>query len=208
MDNVEKKNEHLVDNGNTNEDNAASIEMPDRRELFKKATMTAVGLAVGGGAGLIVGGAAATAATAQSSIDCTLTPSELQFANTVDRIFNDADFVTQLQTAPDLALASAGYTLTQDQLTALQTADYNIAPTADAYLALPLVRPVVRIITKGTKPVVRVITKGTQPVVQVVVNTVVRVSPPDPDPTPSPTPLPSPAPSASPIGKVGGTTAS
>lgn len=176
MNNIDD-NEH-VDN------NTPGIDMPERRELFKKAAMTAVGLAVGGGAaGLAIGGALSTTAEAQTAIECTLTASELQFADTVDRIFNDPAFLLQMQTAPDQALASAGYVLTADQLNALQSANYNLAPTSDVYMAVPLVRPLVRVITRGTKPVVRVVTKGTQPVVQVVVNTVVAVSPPDPDQT-------------------------
>lgn len=194
---------------NNLENKALAVDMPERRELFKKAAMTAVGLAVGGSAGAVMGVLAggAQAQTVDTTLDCNLTASELQFANTVDRIFNDPNFVSELQTSPDIALQSAGYTLTSDQLQALQAANYNLAPTSDVYMAVPLVRPVVRVITRGTKPVVTIITRGTQPVVQVVVNTVVTVSPPDPVPTPSPSPTPSPAPTASPT-PIASTTAS
>ena len=181
MNNTED-NEHVEHNKYTIDNTAPGIDMPERRELFKKAAMTAMGLAVGGTTGLAIGGALSTTAEAQTAIECTLTASELQFADTVDRIFNDSAFLLQMQTAPDQALTSAGYVLTEEQLVALQSANYNLAPTADDYMAVPLVRPLVRVITRGTKPVVRVVTKGTQPVVQVVVNTVVAVSPPDPDP--------------------------
>jgi hypothetical protein len=197
-------NRHSEDKKSVNhiEKTGSEMELPERRELFRKAAFAAAGLALGGSAGFIL---SKPVAQAQTTTDCFLTDSEMQFANTVDMIFNDPNYLNLIQTAPDQALQQAGYTLTDAQLQALQSANYNIAPeSTDQYMAIPTTRPVVRIITRGTRPVVRVVTKGTQPVVSVVVNTVVSVVPPDPDPTatptptPSPTPYPSPTPTASP----------
>src|SRR5437879_3347809 len=101
-----------------------------------------------------------------------LSTTEQQFADTVDRIFNDASFQAQMQSNPVAALQSAGWTLTAQQQQAINTPPgYSLPASTDQYVAIPLTKPLVNVITKGTKPVVTVITKGTAPVVSVVVNT-------------------------------------
>ena len=101
---------------------------------------------------------------------------EQKFAALVDRVFSDQAFAKTMQSDPANALTQAGFKLTAQQTAALKSHKALVLPDGgDQFMAFPLTRPVVNIITKGTKPVVRVVTKGTQPAVQVAVNTVVAV---------------------------------
>lgn len=105
---------------------------------------------------------------------------EQKFAALVERVFSDPAFAKAMQTDPAKALAGAGYQLTAAQTAQLKSPKPAEIPGLDleqlaAAPAASLIRPVVNIITKGTKPVVRVITKGTAPAVNVVTNTTVAV---------------------------------
>jgi len=94
---------------------------------------------------------------------------EQQFGELVQRVFNDPAFAKSMQQHPAEALKQAGYHLTPEQIKAIS----ETKTVSGEALNISIVRPVVNIITKGTKPVVTVVTKGTQPVVSVVTGTVV-----------------------------------
>jgi hypothetical protein len=101
---------------------------------------------------------------------------EQKFSALIDRVFTDPAFAKSMQANPAAALTQAGYTLTPAQTEQLKrAAPLQIPEVGDQFVAFPLTRPLVSVLTKGTRPVVRVITKGTQPAVQVAVNTVVSV---------------------------------
>jgi len=98
---------------------------------------------------------------------------EQKFGALVERIFNDQAFAKSMQSHPAQALQQAGYHLTPAQSEALAHAKPHAVSTNPQELAIPLTRPLVSVITKGTRPVVTIVTKGTQPVVSVAINSVV-----------------------------------
>ena len=84
-----------------------------------------------------------------------LSSEEKKFVAVVDRVMTDPEFAKRMQDDPATALTSAGYKLTPAQKRAL--ANPKSASQVDAeMLRIPTVRPVVRILTKGTQPVVQV----------------------------------------------------
>jgi hypothetical protein len=101
---------------------------------------------------------------------------EQKFGELVERIFSDPKFANSMRTNPERALKSAGYELSAKQRKALAKPNiYDKFETPELSVNISIVKPVVRILTKGTKPVVRVVTKGTQPAVSVVTGTIVAV---------------------------------
>lgn len=84
----------------------------------------------------------------------TLSSKDKKFADVVDRALSDPGFARKLESDPEAALTSAGFKLTAAQRRTLA----NPRLTDAEVQKIPLTRPLVRIITKGTKPVVRVVT--------------------------------------------------
>jgi hypothetical protein len=77
---------------------------------------------------------------------------EKKFAALMGRIFADEKFAADMEKNPAQALQQAGFQLDDDQRNSLQ------ASGGDAALRIPTVRPVVRVLTRGTQPVVQVVT--------------------------------------------------
>lgn len=86
-----------------------------------------------------------------------LSREDQRFADVVDRVLTDSAFAKKLERDPATTLTAAGFKLTAAQRKAI------ISPKGPDFEALKL----------PTKPLVRIVTKGTKPVVQVVVNSVV-----------------------------------
>lgn len=82
-----------------------------------------------------------------------------QFSALVGRIFTDPKFAQSLEQNPEQALRSAGYNLNEHQLTALKkgAAETRGLATSDPNAVAAFVRPVVSVLTKGTRPVVSVV---------------------------------------------------
>jgi hypothetical protein len=100
---------------------------------------------------------------------------EQKIAALIDRVFTDQKFAQSMHKDPVHALQSAGYTLTDQQKEKLQHPTVFTSSGSEDAVGLSLIRPAVRILTRGTRPVTNVITKGTQPAVQVAVNSVIAV---------------------------------
>lgn len=84
----------------------------------------------------------------------TLSSKDKKFADLVDRALSDPQFARKLESDPATTLSSAGFKLTAAQRRTLA----NPRLTEADVQRVALTRPLVRIITKGTKPVVRVVT--------------------------------------------------
>jgi hypothetical protein len=84
------------------------------------------------------------------------TGSEQQFSQLVGRIFSDPKFATALEQNPEKALKDAGFKLNEQQTTALKSAAVRDLEVSDTNVAA-FVRPVVSVLTKGTRPVVSVV---------------------------------------------------
>ncbi len=106
-----------------------------------------------------------------------MSESEQQFARLLERIFMDEEFARSMDSDPEATLRAAGVELNEAQVAGIREARRFETPEelGDDQLGIPLTRPAVQILTKGTKPAVRVITKGTQPAVSVAVNTILVV---------------------------------
>jgi hypothetical protein len=87
-----------------------------------------------------------------------LSQQEKKFADVVDRVIADPKFAKTMQDDPTGALTSAGFRLTAAQKSALRNPRLVTGDEASA--------------RSWTRPVVRILTKGTRPVVSVAVNTV------------------------------------
>jgi hypothetical protein len=87
-------------------------------------------------------------------------PTEQNFSAIVSRIFSDPSFASAMEQDPEKALRDAGFKLDDSQVRALasakQTANVGVS---DANVAA-FVRPVVSVLTKGTRPVTNVITQS------------------------------------------------
>jgi hypothetical protein len=88
-----------------------------------------------------------------------------QFSELVSRIFSDERFASSLESNPQKALTEAGLSLDDEQIKALNrptAAVSNLSAAVDAVVdpgraAAAIVRPVVSVLTKGTRPVVNVV---------------------------------------------------
>jgi hypothetical protein len=81
---------------------------------------------------------------------------EEQFSAIIGRIFADANFAKAMEQNPEKALRDAGYKLDDSQVQALSSASVADVEVPEANVAA-FVRPVVSVLTKGTRPVVRVV---------------------------------------------------
>jgi hypothetical protein len=79
-----------------------------------------------------------------------------QFSELVGRVFSDQSFAKALEENPEKALADAGYKLNDEQTKALRAGAGANVTLSDANVAA-FVRPVVSVLTKGTRPVVSVV---------------------------------------------------
>jgi hypothetical protein len=84
------------------------------------------------------------------------TGSEQQFSQLVGRIFSDPNFAAALEQNPEKALKDAGFKLNEQQASALKSAAVQDVDVSDTNVAA-FVRPVVSVLTKGTRPVVSVV---------------------------------------------------
>jgi len=86
---------------------------------------------------------------------------EEQLTQLVGRVFSDPSFARAMEQNPEKALKDAGYQLNAEQLRAVQSSGeqvHSLAPQDAQHFAF--VRPVVNVVTKGTKPVVSVVTNS------------------------------------------------
>ena len=85
-----------------------------------------------------------------------------QLAQVIGRIFSDEKFAQRLEKHPEEALREAGVSLSPEQKKSLagKTEHFTVPASGEAAIS-------------WTKPLVRVLTKGTKPVVQVAVNSVI-----------------------------------
>ena len=81
---------------------------------------------------------------------------EQQFSELIGRVFSDQGFAKALEENPEKALADAGYKLNDDQTKALRSGAAKNVAVSDANVAA-FVRPVVSVLTKGTRPAVSVV---------------------------------------------------
>jgi hypothetical protein len=90
----------------------------------------------------------------------TTSPAEQQFSDIIGRIFSDQAFAKAMEQNPEKALTDAGYKLDAQQAQALKSGAtrMNVA-VADASVAA-FVRPVVSVLTKGTRPAVSVVVQS------------------------------------------------
>jgi len=87
------------------------------------------------------------------------TPSaeDRRFSELVGRIFSDEQFAQSLERDPEQALRQAGVQLNDQQLQAIRAGGaHTLTAPTDANVAA-FVRPVVSVLTKGTRPVVSVV---------------------------------------------------
>lgn len=84
---------------------------------------------------------------------------EQAFAQLVGRIFTDDKFAQALEKDPQQAIKSAGIDLNDNQLRALATSrvDQRMVASSDGAQVAAFVRPVVSVLTKGTRPAVSVV---------------------------------------------------
>jgi hypothetical protein len=85
---------------------------------------------------------------------------EKQFAEIVGRIFKDDKFAESLEQNPEKALRDAGFQLDEQQVKALHAGKAEVHNVAAAAGTAAFVRPVVSVLTKGTRPAVSVITNS------------------------------------------------
>jgi anti-sigma-K factor RskA len=87
------------------------------------------------------------------------TPEDQQFSALVGRIFTDEKFAQALEQRPEQALREAGFNLNAEQVKAIQSGglEARSLATSDATAVAAVVRPVVSVLTKGTRPVVSVV---------------------------------------------------
>jgi hypothetical protein len=84
---------------------------------------------------------------------------EQQFARLVDRIFADEEFARAMDSDPEATLREAGVELGEPQLAGIRQVRRFEVPDdlGDGQNAISWTRPVVQILTKGTRPVVNVV---------------------------------------------------
>lgn len=83
--------------------------------------------------------------------------SEKHLAQVIGKIFSDEKFAHALESNPEEALKQVGVHLSADQKSTLaksRSETFALPPAGEA--AIPWTRPVVRVLTKGTRPVVQV----------------------------------------------------
>lgn len=90
---------------------------------------------------------------------------EKDFTALVDKVIGDPTFAKALKGDPAKTLEQEGFKLTAAEKKALSNRQIY---DSEALMKIPTVRPVVRVLTKGTQPVVQVavsvLTKGKTPV--------------------------------------------
>ncbi len=106
------------------------------------------------------------------------TEKDQQFASLIGRIFSDEKFAAQLESDPQQALTDAGIRLDAHQSAALKRPAAAVNPVA---LAADLASDPQRAVSAIVKPVVSVLTKGTKPAVNVVVSSAVVATAPQAD---------------------------
>lgn len=83
---------------------------------------------------------------------------EKQFAELIGRIFSDPKFAQAMEHDPEKALRDAGVKLDDHHVKALHAGTANIRNVAaEASNTAAFVRPVVSVLTKGTRPAVSVV---------------------------------------------------
>lgn len=78
-----------------------------------------------------------------------------EFGELLGKVFSDPGFAKALENDPEKALTDAGYKLDDEQVRAIKAGEAKVA-NVDANMAA-FVRPVVSVLTKGTRPAVQVV---------------------------------------------------
>lgn len=120
-----------------------------------------------------------------------------KFAAALDKIIFDPSVRKSLENYPVKTLAELGIQiepglraeLTGKRLSEAITEIYEGRKLdgPEEVIAIPSVRPVVTIMTRGTRPVVTIVTRGTQPAVSVAISVAVRAQRVEEETTPSQT---------------------
>lgn len=85
---------------------------------------------------------------------------EKAFSELVGRIFTDEKFAQGLEHDPEKTLHDAGYHLNQHQKTALQSGKGQSLAVENVGATAAIVKPVVSVLTKGTRPAVSVVVQS------------------------------------------------